>query len=116
MAIIDRNTIKSWFKRGDKPTAQQFAAWIDSFFHKTDDTLPLSKVEGLADIVNNKFDKQTGELLAADFTAHKTDENAHEDIRELVFNEIEQIREEIENIIIGDIDEISSDEVDAITN
>ena len=105
MAIIDKNTIKSWFKRGSKPTEQQFANLIDSFVHNND-TLPVSSVEGLDTIVNNKFDRQTGELLAADFSEHKED----------IQITIEQIREDIENIIIGDIDEISSDEIDAITN
>lgn len=34
MAIQPRTTLKSWFETGDYPTQQQFADWIDSFWHK----------------------------------------------------------------------------------
>lgn len=44
---MDKPTLKSWFQRGKKPTAAQFAALIDSFFHK-DDKIPQSSVNGLS--------------------------------------------------------------------
>lgn len=44
---MDRTTLKSWFQRGKKPTASQFAALIDSFWHK-DDKIPQSSVNGLS--------------------------------------------------------------------
>lgn len=34
--MIDIQTIKSWFQRGKKPTAAQFAAVFDSFLHKSE--------------------------------------------------------------------------------
>ena len=43
---MDKPTLKSWFQRGKKPTAAQFAALIDSFFHK-DDKIPQSSIDGL---------------------------------------------------------------------
>ena len=127
--MTDKNTLKNWFKRGAKPLASQFAEWIESFWHK-DEQIPANKIDGLQGAFDQKADKEPFENLATDFAAHGTDENTHDDIRQLVFSEIadrkegeediqiiiEQIRAEIENIIIGDIDEISSDEVDAITN
>lgn len=48
-----RDTLKKWFSRGAYPTASQFAAWIDSFFHK-DDKIPAASVEGLTDTLNAK--------------------------------------------------------------
>jgi len=45
--VVDRNTLKQWFSRGNKPLAAQFAAWIDSFWHKEDEiqTGALPRVE-----------------------------------------------------------------------
>jgi hypothetical protein len=37
MAIQTRTTLKSWFETGDKPTQDQFADWIDSYWHLTED-------------------------------------------------------------------------------
>lgn len=53
----DRNTLKGWFVRGAKPLATQFAAWIDSFWHK-DDTIPIGSIEGLGGILGNKADTE----------------------------------------------------------
>jgi hypothetical protein len=53
MAIRDRNLLKSWFERGDKPLASQFADWIDSYWHKND-TLPMSVIENLGATLNEK--------------------------------------------------------------
>jgi hypothetical protein len=46
MAIQNRTTLKNWFKRGLKPLENQFADWIDSFWHKSD-TIAISDVSGL---------------------------------------------------------------------
>jgi hypothetical protein len=53
MAEQTRNTLKGWFQRGMKPTAAQFADWIDSFLHKTD-KLPISAVNNLQELLNGK--------------------------------------------------------------
>lgn len=37
MAILPRNLLKSFFEKGDKPTAAQFEALIDSLLHSTED-------------------------------------------------------------------------------
>ena len=37
MAIVSRETIKSWFERKKKPTAEQFASLTESFAHKSED-------------------------------------------------------------------------------
>lgn len=46
MAKQSLATIKSWFKRGAKPTAAQFASVFDSFFHK-DESIPQSNISEL---------------------------------------------------------------------
>ena len=51
MAKQALETIKSWFKRGAKPTQQQFSDAFDSFVHK-DDLIPQEKIEDLADTIN----------------------------------------------------------------
>lgn len=47
MAKQALQTLKSWFIRGAKPTAQQFSDVFDSFVHK-DDIIPQNKVEELS--------------------------------------------------------------------
>jgi hypothetical protein len=42
MAVQSRQTIKSWFETGDYPTQEQFNDWIDSFYHKNEDSIDAS--------------------------------------------------------------------------
>lgn len=53
MAEQTRNTLKGWFQRGMKPTAAQFADWIDSFWHKGD-LLPITAINSLQTLLNGK--------------------------------------------------------------
>lgn len=78
MAIRSIAQLKAWFKRGKYPTEEQFADWIDSFFHKEEDKVPISSVEGLPEQLNNKYDASAGEQLekkheqlSRAFTEHK---------------------------------------------
>ena len=67
---MDRTTLKSWFQRGKKPTASQFAALIDSFWHK-DDTMSLHSIKGLNEAlqtISGKQDKTDTTLQTADKT------------------------------------------------
>ena len=48
--------LKSWFRRGLYPTEEQFASWLDSFWHKTDDQIPIASVANLAERLNAKLD------------------------------------------------------------
>ena len=57
MATVDRNTLKQWFVRGARPTAEQFGAWIDSFFHKGD-KVPATSVDGLQAAFDAKADRK----------------------------------------------------------
>jgi hypothetical protein len=44
MAIQERNTIKTYFETGDKPTQQEFEHLLDSAYMKADDPLLYGKV------------------------------------------------------------------------
>lgn len=46
MAQQTRSNLKNLFQTGDKPTQQNFADWLDSFYHK-EDTIPQSAIAGL---------------------------------------------------------------------
>ncbi len=73
--------MKGWFQRGMKPLATQFAAWIDSFWHKTD-TIPTANIEGLEDTLNKKAEQMDVNNLYADFVRHRADDTKHKTIAE----------------------------------
>lgn len=54
--IVDRNILKSWFKRFMRPSEEQFAAWIDSYYH-VNDNIPIDAVDKLSGILDAKIDK-----------------------------------------------------------
>ena len=59
MSTQKRNVLKNWFRKGLTPTQEQFADMLDSFFHKTDDTIPMDRVPGLGARLNlNKMEIQ----------------------------------------------------------
>ena len=53
MATTALQTLKSWFVRGAKPTAAQFASAFDSFWHKLE-SIPISAIESLQSELNAK--------------------------------------------------------------
>lgn len=64
----DRITLKSWFVRDLKPLGTQFAAWIDSFWHK-DDELPITSIQNLQATLNAKADMDSVNSAIADAIA-----------------------------------------------
>lgn len=54
MSTQKRSVLKNWFRKGLKPTEQQFADAFDSFFHKNEDMIPLSNVQGLTAAIESK--------------------------------------------------------------
>lgn len=78
MATVNRKSLKSWFKRTSYPKQENFYDWIDSFWHKEEDTIPLHIIGGLADLLNNKYPltagtelEQSYRQLLQDFTLHQ---------------------------------------------
>lgn len=62
-------TLKKWFSNFKKPTQEQFWAWIDSFWHKSE-KIPMDSIEGLRDVIQ---DTASAEQLRN----HLSDTNAH---------------------------------------
>lgn len=58
-----RNILKGWFSTGKKPLATQFAEWMDSFWHKDEDAIPIASIAGLQNALNNKADKVPGTTI-----------------------------------------------------
>ena len=63
------NTLKKWFSNFKKPTQEQFWAWIDSFWHKSEQ-IPMSSIEGLENVIQ-------GTASAEQLRNHLTDSQAH---------------------------------------
>ena len=53
MAIVSRDQLKAWFRRGLKPLEVHFHSWIDSYWHKND-SIPMSSIDGLNDALNQR--------------------------------------------------------------
>lgn len=64
------NTILSWFKKGLKPTEDQFSQSWSSFRHK-DDAIILSDVSGLTDALNRKIELGADGQLPWSFFPYK---------------------------------------------
>ena len=62
-------TLKQWFSNLKKPTQEQFWAWLDSFWHKSE-KIPMASVEGLDKLVE-------GTASAEQLSNHLTDTQAH---------------------------------------
>lgn len=101
MAVSARALLRKWFGKGKYPTAEQFSSVFDSFWHKIDDKIAVSSVEGLAEQLNGKLSAADGQVLkesvertASDLATHKTEANeAIDQLRE----ELQQLREVVEN-------------------
>ena len=74
--MADKNTIRNWFRTGLRPTQAQFWATWDSFWHK-DEMIPVSKINNLQNVLNEKADQEA-------LRSHLTNPNAHANL----FNQI----------------------------
>lgn len=96
MAIRLRSTLKEWFKRGKYPLEEQFADWIDSFLHKTEDKLPLASVEDLPKQLNAKYDHASGVALEQKHQTLRTDFDQHTAASALQFERISDDIDELQ--------------------
>lgn len=109
MAIRLRSTLKQWFKRGKYPLEEQFADWIDSFLHKTEDKLPLANVEGLPEQLNAKYNHASGVALEKKHNALRTEFDQH---TAASAEEFKRISEDIDDLQAED--ERQQEEIDAL--
>lgn len=63
------NDILKWFLQGKKPTQSNFEETFKSFWHK-EEIIPATRVEGVAQALNQKVDQ-------SQFVAHLADAQAH---------------------------------------
>lgn len=63
-----RNSIKANFRTGSFPTESMFWDWIDSFLHKTEDSIEVAQIQGLIQALNSKADQQAFQQLWQLFT------------------------------------------------
>lgn len=55
--MTEKNILQNWFVTGAKPTQEQFWAWQESYWHKSEN-IPVEMVQGLGDILGNKADTE----------------------------------------------------------
>ena len=73
-------TLKQWFSNFKKPTQEQFWAWIDSFWHKSE-KIPMESIQGLESAIQ-------GTASAEQLRNHLTDSQAH---KELLDNKVDKV-------------------------
>nr|DAF18409.1 MAG TPA: hypothetical protein [Bacteriophage sp.] len=81
--MTPKKTLKKWFSNLMKPAQEHFAAWIDSFWHKSEQ-IPMSNIEGLSRAIENTV--SAGQLLN-----HINDTNAHRALFDELKNQIQAI-------------------------
>ena len=70
--MTPKKTLKKWFSNFMKPAQEHFAAWIDSYWHKSEQ-IPMSNIDGLSRAIENTA--SAGQLLK-----HTNDTNAHRNL------------------------------------
>ena len=55
--MTEKNILQNWFVTGAKPTQEQFWAWQESYWHKSEG-IPTEKILGLSEVLANKADAE----------------------------------------------------------
>ncbi len=96
MSIVKRKSLKLWFEKASYPKQENFYDWIDSFWHKEEDTIPLHVIGGLADLLNNKYALAAGTELEQNYRQLIKDFTLHQEINlnefGIVYRDISTIR------------------------
>lgn len=110
MAIRVRAQLRKWFGRGMYPTAEQFSDLFDSFFHKTEDKIPMSGVEGLTDQLNGKYNTAEGRELEKKVQKVTDDLSVHAASSEKAFNEVQNDIEALDGRLDTEIERAKGEE------
>jgi hypothetical protein len=70
--ITPISTLKRWFSNFKKPTQEQFWAWLDSYWHKSE-KIPMDTIDGLENAIR-------GTASADQLRNHLTDSQAHQEL------------------------------------
>lgn len=98
--MTPKKTLKKWFSNLMKPAQEHFAAWIDSYWHKSEQ-IPMSNIEGLSRTIENTA--SAGQLLS-----HINDTNAHR----VLFDELKRQIQAIQTIL--QVDDVNLDTLQEI--
>ena len=82
--MTPKKTLKKWFSNFMKPAQEHFAAWIDSYWHKSEQ-IPMSNIEGLSRAIENT-------VSAKQLLNHLDDTNAHRALFEELKRQIQAIQ------------------------
>ena len=72
--MTEKNILQNWFVTGAKPTQEQFWAWQESYWHKSE-SIPTEKILGLSEVLANKADVEMLQHKANLDTSNLTDEH-----------------------------------------
>nr|DAW63298.1 MAG TPA: hypothetical protein [Bacteriophage sp.] len=98
--MTPKKTLKKWFSNLMKPAQEHFAAWIDSFWHKSEQ-IPMSNIEGLSRAIENT-------ASAKQLLNHLGDTNAHR----ALFDELKKQIQAIQTIL--QVDDVNLDTLQEI--
>ena len=71
--MTEKNILQNWFVTGAKPTQEQFWAWQESYWHKSE-SIPTEKILGLSEVLANKADVEILQYKANLDTSNLTNE------------------------------------------
>lgn len=71
--MTEKNILQNWFVTGAKPTQEQFWAWQESYWHKSEN-IPTGKILGLSEVLANKADAEMLQHKANLDTSNLTNE------------------------------------------
>ena len=71
--MTEKNILQNWFVTGAKPTQEQFWAWQESYWHKSEG-IPTEKILGLSEVLANKADVEILQHKANLDTSNLTNE------------------------------------------
>lgn len=72
--MTEKNILQNWFVTGAKPTQEQFWAWQESYWHKSE-SIPTEKILGLSEVLANKADVEMLQHKANLDSSNLTDEH-----------------------------------------
>ena len=98
--MTPKKTLKKWFSNFMKPAQEHFAAWIDSYWHKSEQ-IPMSNIEGLSRAIENT-------VSAKQLLNHINDTNAHR----ALFDELKRQIQAIQTIL--QVDDVNLDTLQEI--
>ena len=98
--MTPKKTLKKWFSNFMKPAQEHFAAWIDSYWHKSE-SIPMSSIEGLSKAIENT-------ASAKQLLNHLDDTNAHR----ALFDELKKQIQAIQTIL--QVDDVNLDTLQEI--